>query len=82
MFGRGKERKAAAEEELAQVLMQQPGAPNVDFYRQHLDGVIGEAEETLAELRSDDRMGDLEARVARLEAGFTKYWGVGSLTGS
>ena len=36
-------------------------------YAQHLDDTVAEAEETLAELRSDERMADLEQRVTRLE---------------
>jgi hypothetical protein len=74
MFGRSKKRKAAAE--LAEALMQQPGAPNVDFYRRALDGFTAEAQETLATLRSDERMGALEARVERLEEAVTKVWAV------
>jgi hypothetical protein len=58
-------RKAAAE--LAEALLSAEGAPNVDFYRQHVDGVTAEAEVTLAELRSGERMASLEQRVARLE---------------
>jgi hypothetical protein len=69
-----RERKAAAE--LAEALLRTPGAPNLDFYRQHLEGVIAEAEETLAVLRSDERMGELEQRVERLEQAFEKVWGV------
>jgi hypothetical protein len=68
MFGRRDKERRRLAQELGETLLQQPGAPDVAFYRQHLDGVIAEAEQTLAELRSDERMAGLEARVARLEA--------------